>query len=82
MEMERGNRRRNLGAISIVVPRSRAVMQTVADQHYWGAGVWGVITVKNKCLIMTSTISITALRYAIVLLQYDGIIVGSNYCPN
>ena len=36
MAMERGNGR-NLGAISIVVPRSRTVMQTVADQHHWGA---------------------------------------------
>ena len=34
MAMERGNGRRNLGAISIVVPRSRTVMQTVADQHH------------------------------------------------
>ena len=44
--------------------------------------VWGVITVKNKCSIMISTISIMTLRYAIVPLQYDLKIMGSNDCPN
>ena len=33
--------------------------------------VWSVINVKNKCLIMISTISVMTLRYAIVLLQCD-----------
>ena len=42
MAMERGNGRRNLGAISIVVPRSRTVMQTVADQHHSGANAWEI----------------------------------------
>lgn len=36
MAVERGNGRR----ISIVVPRSRTVMHTVADQHHWGANAW------------------------------------------
>ena len=39
--------------------------------------VWGVITVKNKCSIMISTISVMTLRYAIVLLQSDILIL---YC--
>ena len=34
----------------------------------------GVITVKNKCLIMISTISVMTLRYTIVLFQYDVLI--------
>ena len=34
----------------------------------------GVITVKNKCLIMISTISVMTLRYAIVLFQCDVLI--------
>ena len=29
--------------------------------------IWGVITVKSKCSIMMSTISVMTLRYAIVL---------------
>ena len=35
---------------------------------------WGVITVKNKCLIMISTISVMTLRYAIVPFQCDVLI--------
>ena len=35
---------------------------------------WDVITVKNKCLIMISTISVMALRYAIVPFQCDVLI--------
>ena len=42
MAMGRGNGRRNLGAISIVVPRSPTVMQTVADQHNRGASAWEI----------------------------------------
>ena len=42
MAMERGNGRQNLGAISIVVPRSRMFMQNVADQHHWGASAWEI----------------------------------------
>ena len=36
--------------------------------------LWSVITVKNKCLIMISTISVITLRYAIVLFQCDVLI--------
>ena len=36
--------------------------------------LWSVITVKNKCLIMISTISVMTLRYAIVLFQCDVLI--------
>ena len=36
--------------------------------------IWGVITVKSKCSIMMSTISVMTLRYAIVLFQCDVLI--------
>ena len=36
--------------------------------------IWCVITVKSKCSIMMSTISVMTLRYAIVLLQCDVLI--------
>ena len=36
--------------------------------------IWGVITVKSKCSIMMSTISVLTLRYAIVLFQCDVLI--------
>ena len=36
--------------------------------------IWGVITVKSKCSIMISTISVMTLRYAIVLFQCDVLI--------
>ena len=36
--------------------------------------LWSVITVKNKCLIMISTISVMTLGYAIVLFQCDVLI--------
>ena len=38
--------------------------------------LWGVITVKNKCLTMISTISVMTFRFAIVLFQYDFMILG------
>ena len=36
--------------------------------------IWGVITVRSKCSIMMSTISVMTLRYAIVLFQCDVLI--------
>ena len=36
--------------------------------------IWGVITVKSKCSIMMSTISVMTLRYAIVLFLCDVLI--------
>ena len=36
--------------------------------------IWGVITVKSKCSIMMSTISVMTLRCAIVLFQCDVLI--------
>ena len=65
-------------------PLIRSITTKIIDDVYKlnREQVWGVITVKNKCSIMISTISIMTLRYAIVLLQYDLKIMGSNDCPS